>query len=358
MIAHLVLAAAAAAALVGQQQAVYLGHVDPDGRHRSVAVATNETVYRLFVAEAAGRSSPDFAQPTGIAGVAFGTQVRVVKPAVTYKWVDGRSVTTPGYQVEILEGPLEGRYVVTSVAATYRAPARELAVAPPIAAVQRPPVKVWLGASTPGIARMGAVVAASAAELGERTIVKFDAVRQYNVIDAPVMVAQVGYGVRAEARGIVDYTSEGKPRKAGVVKLLDGPGAGKTVFVDASAVHLIESAEVQSASASASASDQPSGTARTAAKQRARRSAMVAAGRAREAAEAAQVAKAEAEYRKMLPFLLERERVLFERANAMERTAILQRFARSAERSAGAAEYSAGMPRSVLPNGAVGAVGN
>ncbi len=131
------------------------------------------------------------------------------------------------------------------------------------------------------------------------------------------------------------------------VRLLDGRRAGMLVVVRKSRTRTDDGPTVEAtADAPVATTDRREAEMkRTIEKEKARRSAMVRAGKKREAIQEAEdkaaIAKAEADYKAALPFMLENQRQQLERMSAMERNAALQQMAKSNDKIAEAIQYSA-----------------
>jgi hypothetical protein len=220
-------------AVVGQQ-ATYLGRAD---NVLALTVATNEAVLRINEIDLKGRNPDAVTQPVGIAVVAYGTRVRVLRDTTLEVWGKSRLRTTPGLWIEILDGPLAGSRVVTSARSTHEGPSSRAVAVAPVKPTNKAVIAVWLGGPEIEGVHLAPIVATSLDEIAGVDILpgEIDA-HGVKTGPAPLQAAQLGYGTRAEVYEIVPFRSrvegEAPDQHAALVRILDGPAAGRYVYVD------------------------------------------------------------------------------------------------------------------------------
>jgi hypothetical protein len=336
-----------ATALAGQQAVEIVEAADDgpttQGVYVSASISDMEAWDRRFVDQ-----SPLDAKPVPVARVAFGTMARVIgESSASFRADDGTIERIPFNRVVLLDGALAGAKVYVSARrckATDRKPEPLISPRAEPGFVSRETVlKQINGLATPSY------VSSSPGELigyladGGMDLSK--AVRM------PPGVADVGYGMRAKILGesrMAD-TNTSTVKVGYVVEMLEGAAKGCRVVVYPTWV-----GERPPGSSPAATSRREEELKTTIAHRKARRAGRRAYSRKRDQEEADAREKAQAEYQAMLPLLLEQQRIQLEAMNQAQRNAALQRMAKAAEREAGAAEYRAGMPRTIKPDGTVG----
>jgi hypothetical protein len=226
----------ACASVVGQE-AVYLGR---GGSTDGVTVSVDASWSRADELATRDGDAKDVVQSIGTAVVAYGTQAKILGRVDLETWDRGRLRRLPGYSVEILDGVLAGSKGVVSVRSTYKGRPRELSPPPVYKPKGKPLGVAWLGGEIEG-KLLSPIVAASLDELKgvEHMEGKTEGKVRYG--KAPIMSAQLGYGTKAEVFEFKDYRSEREGElTAAVVRILDGPAAGRIVYVDGDDVNRIE----------------------------------------------------------------------------------------------------------------------
>ncbi len=278
--------------------------------------------------------------------VSYGTAARVIDKITLSRRVEDVERSEPGLKVTILDGPLAG---VTGFV-------RETAVHE---AVGRPAPSTTTRGTPPNDAE---VIELKSAKLGDRAPV-FGTATPDDLADflasrhGPRSVlppSVVGLGGRVKARVISPIAIPERNAPLGhmdglLVQIAEGLAKGRNLVVlqlFADDGPAIEAEAPPAASGGSSLSDRRrEELAETARRNHERRASRYKAGRARDAAMAQEAkeaaAKAAADFKAALPFLLEDQRQKLQRMSSMERNAALMQMAKSNKAIADAIQYRA-----------------
>lgn len=337
-------------AMIGQPgagQVVSLGR--PGGLEPDAPADVAATVKALAEYTAAKWKSPEWGSDVCMLG--FGTRAKILEPVTLSCLVDGAPKREPGFKIRIVDGPLAGVTGFVRANGIHEGDGDERLPTPIPGSPGKNAEEVELASLGADGNRMPVFGASSPREVAAF----LDALDVSNKTGArmtvPSSVVTLGDRVKAKVISAVEIPptrTRTEPLDGLLVQVSEGLAKGCNLIVPKDFVDqdgpVVEAEGAPAKTMSPSLSERRKAElAETIRRQKERRSARFRSGRQREAEMAeearAAAAKAEADFKAALPFLLENQRQQLQRMSAVERNAALMKMADADKRIADAIQY-------------------